>query len=148
MGKGAEVMADEEVKGPVRKGNKGSFKPADERINREGRPRGSRVVQQDDPIVDRAPETDRLMLLILDRRDVIYRLTSQDAPWIINLPGDTQFVASRIDTSKDVVIFTIRSREFHQILQGTPIPPFKPYYEGLIYDRNERAPRRFWRIRR
>jgi hypothetical protein len=141
MEEAAETMAEQAGQGTVRKGNGGWFKPGDKRINVEGRPKGKVVLRPDNLVVDCAPRTDRLMLLVIPERDLAFRLTKQLAPWFVNLPLDYEIVASRVDTSKGTVVFMVRSREFHQILKGTPIPQFRPEFNGLRWRRGERVRR-------
>jgi hypothetical protein len=84
---------------------------------------------------DRAPCADRLKLLVLPGRDLAWRLSHQNAPWIVNLPVDAEIVGCRVDAAQDALALVIRSKEFPRIAQGRVIPPFKPELNGLIWRR-------------
>jgi hypothetical protein len=118
---------------PEPKRNRGWFRPADSRINREGRPRGSLkdATREGRPVGDRAPQSDRLKVLTLRMREVAHRLTHRDAFWIVNLPADFEIVASRLDTDENAVAFIIRSAAFPMIAKGALIPEFAPEFHGL-----------------
>src|SRR5262245_51072119 len=88
-------MADVPAPEPARNCNRGWFQPGDRRINREGRPRGSKVTMATS--ADLAARADRLQLLFLPERDVSYRLTAKLAFFVVNLPRDYEIVATRLD---------------------------------------------------
>jgi hypothetical protein len=127
---------------PEPKRNRGWFRPADERINREGRPRGSLkdATREGMLVGDRAPQSDRLKVLSLRMREVAHRLTHQNAFWIVNLPADFMIVASRLDADENVVAFIIRSAEFPMIAKGALIPEFRPEFHGLRWKRTPGGP--------
>jgi hypothetical protein len=119
------------------KSNRGWFRPADSRINREGRPHGSKAAASLDDTPDRAWQADRVKRLCISERDVAWRLTHQNGPWAINLPNDFQIVECRIDSEWGQVVFVIRSQSFPRIAKGTLIPIFKTQYNGLKWRRLE-----------
>src|SRR5262245_28678446 len=88
--------------------NRGWFQPGDRRINRDGRPLGSKKAGPGEQ-QDGAPCADRLMLLALPERHVAFRLTHLKGGWVVNAPGDLEIVSSRGDSARGVVIFVIRS---------------------------------------
>jgi hypothetical protein len=111
--------------GPPPARNRGWFQKRDHRINREGRPRGSKAAEGG---ADRAPRADRLMLLVLPERDLASHLRGEKAPRIANLPADCEIVSSRRDAARGVVVLRIRSKDFPRIAKGAPIPEFKPAF--------------------
>lgn len=120
-----------------RKRNPGWFQPGDRRINREGRPRGSKVgPEQRSVAAVRAPRADRLRLLVLPGCDLAWRLTNQNAPWIVNLPVDFEVVGCVQAATPDVFALVIRSETFPRIARGAPIPEFKPTFNGLRWRRS------------
>jgi hypothetical protein len=127
-----EQLAD----GPAPRANRGWFRPKDERINREGRPRGTKAAAPAgaDP-ADRAPRADRLRRLVVPERDLAWRLASIKAPRVANLPSDFQIVGCRVDAARRVVVLTIRSGSFPRVARGAPIPEFEPAFDGLLYRR-------------
>jgi hypothetical protein len=83
---------------PAPRTNQGWFQAGDERINRQGRPRGSKAsVPEGTHPADCAPRADRLVRLVVDERDLAWRLASIKAPCVANLPPDFQVVACRFD---------------------------------------------------
>jgi hypothetical protein len=121
---------------PRPKRNRGWFRPGDRRINREGRPLGSKaLLEEGSPAADRAPCADRLMLLVVSGRDLAFRLSHHKGPVIVNLPADAQVVACRVDAARDAVALVIRSQEFPRIARGAPVPEFMPRFEGLRWRR-------------
>jgi hypothetical protein len=112
--------------------NRGWFRPGDRRINREGRPRGSKAaVPTGTRPADRAPYADRLKRLFVGERQLNCSLSRERHPWVINLPPDFRIVACRVDTDRQGVVFTIRSESFPRVAQGAPIPEFTPEFYGL-----------------
>ncbi len=133
-----EVMQEQVDKlpdGPPPKTNPGWFQPGDRRINREGRPRGSKAGLEGGAPAECAPRTDRLMLLVVTCRDLAFRISQCYAPWIANLPPDFEIVTWRVDAARDTVAFIIRSKEFPRIVRGSPIPEFVPELHGLKWRR-------------
>ena len=124
-------LASEPNQEPKTQDNRGWFRAGDRRINREGRPHGSKARASHECIRDCARQADRLKRLIIPERDLAWRLTRQNGPWVINLPSDYQIVDCRVDSARDSVIFIIRSNTFPRIAKGTAIPDFKPVYNGL-----------------
>jgi hypothetical protein len=114
------------------KSNRGWFQRGDRRINREGRPRGSKAGSDDGSApADRASCADRLMTLFVPGPDLAHRLSYGSGPWIVNLPGDCEIVAYRHDEARDGVVLVIRSQAFPRIAQGAVIPAFAPTFKGL-----------------
>ncbi len=108
------------------KRNAGWFRAADSRINRQGRPKGSkRATAQANP-ADLAPHAGRLMLLTLPAQDFLFRLQHRTAPLIANLPEDVEIVASRYCPAQNAVVLILHSRAFPMVAKGTPIPAFVP----------------------
>jgi hypothetical protein len=121
--------------------NRGWFQRGDRRINREGRPRGSKAgaAERGAP-GDRAPRADRLRLLELPERHVAFRFTHLAAFWIRNAPEDLEIVGARVDAARGVVVFIVRSKEFPRVAKGAPIPEFKPNFDGLWWHKNAGRP--------
>src|SRR5262249_28286923 len=119
------------------KRNRGWFHGADPRINRNGRPRGSKAGPAD---ADRAPSTDRLMLLVLSAAAVTFRLTRERAFWLLNAPQDMEIVGSRLDAARGVVVFVVRSETFPRVARGAVIPPFGPEFNGLWWHKSAGRP--------
>jgi hypothetical protein len=115
--------------------NRGWFQAGDRRINREGRPYGSKAAASTDISPDCAIQPDRVKRLFVPERDLAWRLTRQYAPWYVNLPDDFQIIACRVDSDRAGVIFIIRSKSFPRIAKGTPIPDFEPAFNGLKWRR-------------
>ena len=55
------------------------------------------------------------MLLRVPLRDFLRRLTSDDAPRLVNLPADFEVIASRVDAERNAVALVIRSQTFQRI---------------------------------
>jgi hypothetical protein len=130
----AQLTPEANSKPPVRP-NRGWFRAGDRRINREGRPYGSKTAASTDISPDCAFQPDRIKRLFVPERDLAWRLTRQFAPWYVNLPDDFQIVACRVDSDRGAVVFIIRSRTFPRIAKGTPIPDFSPVFYGLKWRR-------------
>jgi hypothetical protein len=126
------------VPGPAPPANRGWFRPGDGRINREGRPRGSKAAAPEgaDP-AGCAPRTDRLKVVRLRERDLAWRLTRQNAPWMTNLPADVRIVGCRVDAARRGVVLTIWSKSFPRVARGTRIPEFVPAFNGLRWRRGD-----------
>jgi hypothetical protein len=119
------------------KKNPGWFQPGDRRINREGRPKGCKAgAQGGSAPADLAPRADRLKVLFLSGRDLTFRVSQQNAPWITNLPADVEIVGSSVDAARDAVALVLRSKEFPRIARGTPIPEFTACFNGLRWRRS------------
>jgi hypothetical protein len=116
--------------------NRGWFQRGDRRINREGRPRGSKARHaEENAPPDLAPCADRLKVLVLPGHDLAFRLSHQNAPWIVNLPADVEIAGCRVDAGRDAVALVLRSQQFPRIAQGAAIPPFKAEFNGLRWRR-------------
>jgi hypothetical protein len=121
---------------PVPLRNRGWFQQNDSRINRQGRPKGSKLAaQRGGTLANLAPRTDRLMVLLVPARGLVWRLRRKLAPWITNLPEDVQVVGCHLDAARDSLVLVLRSKTFPRIAQGTLIPQFKPAHEGLRWRR-------------
>src|SRR5262245_39961242 len=126
-----EEQAAEPVNGHgQRTENAGWFRPGDRRINREGRPRGSKIVKDNSPAPHRTGEADRVMLLFVPSKDMPLCLGPQKAPRVTNLPKDTEIVGGDMDHERDGMVLKIRSSEFPRIAAGAVIPDFEPTYCG------------------
>src|SRR5262245_45690213 len=96
--------------------NRGWFQPGDRRINREGRPRGSKARRPETSAPpDCAAVADRLKVLVLPVRDLAFRLGQQHAPWIVNLPDDVEIVSCRVDADRNRVALILRSQAFPRV---------------------------------
>lgn len=128
----AVTNAEGSEQAPVAQTNRGWFQAGDQRINREGRPRGSKAPTEN-LVVDRAARTDRLMTLFVPERDLALRLSKPQGPWLVNLPTDFQIVACRLDAARNCLVVTIRSPEFPRVAKGAAIPEFEPKYNGIMW---------------
>lgn len=122
--------------GQESKPNPGWFRAGDARINREGRPKGSRAVKDESASTHFAPRADRLMLLIVPERNLAFGLGNPRAFWAGNLPRDVKIVDCCMDPARNRVIFTIRSESFPRIGKGAAVPEFLPRFNGLMFKRN------------
>jgi hypothetical protein len=102
----------------LKRTNAGWFRLADPRINREGRPRGSRKAAGA-PAEDRAAQADRLALLRFPARQLVtileYRL---GYPW----PDGTEIVSARSDNATGELLLVLRSPAFARVAAGAVIP--------------------------
>lgn len=128
MEKLVDQMQDGPVQQPLPKRNRGWFRVGDRRINREGRPRGSKVASPGD--VYCAPYADRLRLLFVPARVLAFRLKNLYGPWVTNLPYDVELVACQKDPTRDGFMITIRSAQFDRIAKGAVIPEFTAWCDG------------------
>jgi hypothetical protein len=119
---------------PLPKRNRGWFQPGDLRINREGRPRGSKAgsAVEGEP-ADLAPAADRLMLLLVPTRSARCWLRRLKSPYVLDLPEDFEIVGCRLDAARDGLLFTVRSRAFSRVARGTPIPELSPKWNGGVF---------------
>lgn len=117
------------------KRNAGWFRQGDRRINREGRPRGSKVASPGEDVYC-ASCADRVMLLHVPARVLAHRLLYREGPWLNNLPRDVKVVGCRIDSTGKVVL-TVNSAEFPRIAKGAVIPTFRPEPYGQRWCRWE-----------
>jgi hypothetical protein len=113
--------------------NRGWFRPGDRRINREGRPKGK--VALGSAVENRAPRADRLRRLLIPTRDLVWRLTQQNAPWFVGVHEDLEIVGARFDVTSDCVVLTVRSQWFPKIARGSEIPVYEPGFNGLRWRR-------------
>jgi hypothetical protein len=117
--------------------NAGWFQRGDGRINREGRPRGSKsAAPEGSTPADRAPRADRLKLLFVPGLEFAFRLCHPKGFWVTNLPPDFEIVSCRLDPARQGVVLTIRSRTFPRIARDALIPEFAPRFEGRKWTRN------------
>jgi hypothetical protein len=70
------------------------------------------------------------MRLIVGVGNLAWRLIREKAPWIINLPGNYEIVACRVDPDRGEVLSVIRSDTFPRIAKGTLIPDFDSVFNG------------------
>jgi hypothetical protein len=121
----SELMSEQPSEPAPGKPNAGWFKPGDRRINREGRPRGSRKAAQGTPAAVLAPKTDRLVLVPIPAEKLASQLSS---PWdhsFISNWGEGQIVGACMD-EQGTVYLTLRSERFRRVVKGAPIPVGKP----------------------
>ena len=119
--------------GAVSKENRGWFKSGDVRINREGRPRGQRMVDGDSTAVQFARKANRVRRLLLAPSDLGHRLTNKLSDWILNLPLEFEIVDAGVDAAG--VHIVIRSGSFSKVARGALIPLFEPAFDGLKWRR-------------
>jgi hypothetical protein len=119
---------------PPLKRNRGWFQPGDLRINREGRPRGSKAgpAVESEP-ADLAPAADRLMLLFVPTRSARCWLRRLKSPYTLDLPEDFEITSCRLDVARDGLLFTVRSRAFARVARGAPIPELSPKWNGGVF---------------
>jgi hypothetical protein len=125
-----EELVEQMHLGPPPKSNRGWFKPGDRRINRRGRPVGSKGDPADET-VDRATVTDGLMVLRLPLKLFACRIAFERGPWATNLPVDFQIVSLRVDASQGLLVLVLRSALFQRVARGAVIPEFRPVFNGL-----------------
>jgi hypothetical protein len=125
-----EQLAEQMHGSPPGKANRGWFKAGDKRINRRGRPLGSKA-DLGDVSVERAAATDGLTVLRLPLKLLALRIAFERGPWITNLPVDFQIVSSRVDASLGLLLLVLRSGSFQRIARGAVIPEFHPQFNGL-----------------
>ena len=127
-----ELVEQKAHLGPPPKSNRGWFKPGDQRINRRGRPVGSKADPGEEAgPADRAAVTDGLMVLRLPSKLLACRIAFERGPWLTNLPVDFQIVSSRIDASQGLLVLVLRSASFQRVARGAVIPEFRPQFNGL-----------------
>jgi hypothetical protein len=124
-----EELADKGAVEAVPKRNRGWFQRGDGRINREGRPKGSKAGSPGVGPADRAPCADRLMLVRVPRGNLKNTLSRPPTEYIENLPHDFEIVDCRL-VNRDIII-TIRSSGFSRVEEGAPIPEFAPLYKEV-----------------
>lgn len=129
------ALAVGSVAGPVARPNRGWFAPGDRRINRQGRPRGSKSAAAGgiDP-ADCAPQADRLKRLLLPATEMVWHLGRPQGFWLSNLPADVEIVAARVDAGQ--VVFVLRSSTFPPVARGALIPALVPAFNGLRWRRD------------
>jgi hypothetical protein len=128
MDEPSKKLVAEPIPDPAPRSNRGRFQPGDRRINREGRPQGSRKVAASGE--DVAPKADRLMRLELKGTTLLGCLgfgcvDPIDAPYVANLPRDAQVVGCRFDRAGRTVVLILWSASFPRVARDTPIPRFE-----------------------
>jgi hypothetical protein len=131
MDEQAEKLADGPA--PESKPNPGRFIRGDARINRQGRPRGSRKAAAGADPADLAPQTDQLRRLVLPESVLVSRLGEigyfVHLDPVARLPYDARIVAARVDQNGRVVL-VLRSGRFPLVAAGTIIPEFTGTFAG------------------
>lgn len=117
---------------PPAKSNRGWFQAGDRRINREGRPCGSKAAPAAEAY--HAASADRIKLLFVPARVLALRLTALKGPWVENLPRDAEIVGCQRDHARGFAL-TVRSATFPRIAGGTAIPEFVPAVHGQRWGR-------------
>jgi hypothetical protein len=125
-----QELAEQSHLGRPPKSNRGWFKPGDRRINRRGRPVGTKGDPADET-VDRAVVTDGLMVLRLPLKLLACRIAFERGPWITNLPVDFHIVSLRVDARQGRLLLVLRSASFRRVARGAVIPEFRPLVNGL-----------------
>jgi hypothetical protein len=127
-----EQLADQMHGNPPGKANRGWFKAGDKRINRRGRPVGSKADPGEEAgLVERAAVTDGLMVLRLPLKLLAGRIAFERGPWITNLPVDFHIVSVSVDASRGLLLLVLRSTSFQRVARGAVIPEFRPQFNGL-----------------
>ena len=112
------------------KPNRGWFLPSDPRINREGRPRGSKSAKSSAKSSGCCTaKADRVVRVLLRPSDLAHRLTNQQSAWLVGLPQDVEIIDTFVEGG--AVHLVIRSQTFARIGRGMPIPVFQPEFNGL-----------------
>jgi hypothetical protein len=118
-----EGLLPEATQQPKR--NAGWFRPGDGRINREGRPQGSKAgLPTGIAAEDLAARADRVKRLFVPAQEIACHLSGRKAPFMANLPEDFEIVGSRFDPGRGGFCLTIRSRTFQRIARGALVPEF------------------------
>lgn len=126
-----QKLAVETTQKPKRKPNRGSFRPGDKRINREGRPTGSKLYEVESPL-DLAQRTDRVLRMFV-RDSVLCSCISQiQGPRISNLPDDFRIVGCRRAPELAGTYFIVRSDRFSRVARGAEIPEFEPKFSTVM----------------
>jgi hypothetical protein len=128
MDEPSEKLAADPIPEPLPRSNRGQFQPGDRRINREGRPQGSRKATAESVVL--APKAERLMWLELNGPTLLGclsfgRINLRDTRFVANLPQDTRVVGCRFDATRHAVVLIIWSASFRRVARGTPIPRFE-----------------------
>src|SRR5947209_2269894 len=126
-----EFMDEPAPEAALKPRNPGWFqRGGDGRINRQGRPKGSGRAAKRAGIApeDRAACADRLMRLIIPRRDLTWWMTHREGAWVVNLPPDFELLGCRVDAARDAVVFVVKSATFPRIARGSLIPELVPLY--------------------
>jgi hypothetical protein len=131
----ADGRALESAQAPAPPHNRGWFRPADQRINRAGRPPKPRPLPPGIHPADCAARADRVQRLVLPAAELAGRLAYERGFWLTNLPKDAHIVATRMDAGR--VVFVLRSERFPPVARGELIPEFKAYFDGLEWRRDE-----------
>jgi hypothetical protein len=119
---------------PAPRANRGWFKTGDERINRQGRPCGSKAsVPEDTHPGDCAPRADRLIRLVVDEPVLAGCLACLKAPVVVNLPADFRVVGCRFDAERQRAVLTLWSATFPRVAKGAAIPEFEPQFRNLLW---------------
>jgi hypothetical protein len=127
-----EELAEQMQLGSPPMSNRGWFKAGDKRINRRGRPVGSKADPGDGAgAVERAATTDSLMVLRLPLKLLACRIAFERGPWITNLPVDVQIVSSRVEANLGLLLLVLRCGSFRRVARGALIPEFHPQFNGL-----------------
>src|SRR4029079_6535402 len=96
------------------KSNRGWFQRDDPRINREGRPHGTKADIKGGTACGLAPRADRLKMLVLAPECLLHCMGGRNPHPVANLPEDVEVVASWVDSSRGVVL-TVRSQTFPRV---------------------------------
>jgi hypothetical protein len=120
------------------KGNRGWFRKGDPRINRRGRPHGSKSAPADmDMPVERADATDRLMVLYLPDSLLLLRLYRDDEfGSVTNLPSGCAIVNCRLHAEHKVFAIQIRHYSFPLVARGTVLPEFRAEFHSMVFARS------------
>jgi hypothetical protein len=114
--------------------NRGWFQPGDKRINKEGRPRGSKAaVAEGTHPADCAQWADRLMRLVVSEPVLACCLAGVKSPCVVNLPADFRVVGCRFDADRQRAVLTLWSATFPRVAKGARIPKMEPRFRNLMW---------------
>jgi hypothetical protein len=125
MDQPTEKLVAEPAAAPTPKSNRGWFRAGDERINKQGRPRGSR--KRTAGVADVARRADRLKRLEVEG-ELLMRLLRRG---LRNEPGGAwkcaqlhgvRLAGCRFDEDRGTAVLILWSESFPRVARGAPIP--------------------------
>jgi hypothetical protein len=109
---------------PAKKPNPSWFKPGDARINRQGRPKGTKAVKQ---------LSGHLVRLVVPGQYILFRyIRGELGPYMgTYLPPDVKIVDAQFDPERNVVLLTLSHPSFAEVQKGQPLPEMKNWQGRL-----------------